>query len=198
MNINSYLQTVSQWLPLVSLLIALIALLLSFLSFKIAKESYVLSVEKDRRTKPSLDLYIVDSYIRPADPPIPRIFIFQVRITNTSDSPNSLCELQLVIEHGKDREILSNVAIPHNADLLKHLKIFQNVPLSIPCSIAARSVLGGVAVFSIPEDLTKNSVIESYIVEVVDTFGLKAGTEAIFLKELSDDSLENRNVPNQK
>ena len=44
MNVNSYLETVSQWLPLASLIIALIALLLSFLSSRIAKKSYALSI----------------------------------------------------------------------------------------------------------------------------------------------------------
>lgn len=185
MNINSSLQTVSQWLPLASLIIALIALLLSFLSSRTAKKSYALSVEQERRNKPSLELYIVDSYIHPAIPPTPRIFVFQVTVTNTSDAPNSLREIQLVIEHGKDRGIISTVAIPHNPDLLTHLQTKHYNPVSTPCPIGQRSVLGGVAVFSVPDDFTKSSVVESYTVEVIDAFGLKARREAILLKEVS-------------
>ncbi|MDR4494759.1 MAG: hypothetical protein R3B74_10090 [Nitrospirales bacterium] len=198
MNINSYLETVSQWLPLASLIIALIALLLSFLSSRIAKKSYALSLEQERRTQPSLELYIVDSYIRPASPPIPRIFFFQVRLTNTSDASNSVREVRLVIEYGKERGVSSTVAIPHKIDHMEYLKPNRHEPLNPPFSIAARSVLGGVAVFSLPDDLTKKSVVESYTVEVVDAFGLKAGAEAILLKELVDESVEKASLPSQK
>jgi hypothetical protein len=195
MNINSYLQIASQWLPLASFIISLIAL---FISSRTAKKSYALSLEQERRTQPSLELYIRDSYICPASPSIPRIFFFQVMVTNTSDAPNSVREVRLALKYGKERGVISTVAIPHNADHMKHLKTNHHDPLNPPFSIAARSVLGGVAVFSMPDDLTKNSVIESYTVEVVDTFGLKAGAEAILLKELVHESVEKSSVPNQK
>ena len=104
MSTNSYLQIVSQWLSLGSLIIALIALLLSYLSSRTAKKSYALSLEQERRNQPSLELYIVDSYIRPAVPPIPRIFVFQVTVTNISDAPNLSANYNLSSSTAKTEE----------------------------------------------------------------------------------------------
>ena len=140
----------------------------------------------------------MDSFIRPASPPIPRIFFFQLSVTNTSDAPNSVREVRLVIEYGKERGIISTVAIPHKVDHMEFLEPNHHESLNLPFSIAARSVLVGVAVFSLPEDLTKKSVVESYTAEVVDAFGLKAGVEAILLKESFNESVEKSNVPSQK
>lgn len=191
METSSLYESIVNWIPVVSAVAALIALLLSLISFRTAKKAYLLALKQDLRQQPSLELYIADSYICPSTPPIPRLFVFLIKITNTSDAGNSIRELELFIERGKEREITSTVAIPHDSSFFNHLKHKKQEPFKIPISISSRTVIQGLAIFPVVDDLTKNTLIEGYIVKATDSFGHKTEREAILLKEVNNEKGSN-------
>jgi hypothetical protein len=116
-------------------------------------------------------------------------------ITNKSDSVNSLRELKLFIEHGRKLGPFSNVSIPHDTELAQYLPKGSGDPLFIPCQIAAHAVLGGVAIFRVPDELLEQSRVESYMLKLIDSYGLETELEAILLSEVRDDPTdENRNA----
>lgn len=190
METQSYFKSVMDWIQMTSPVVAWIALVLSLIKNRTAKKAYLLALKQEKRREPSLGLYVIDSYIRAKTSSTPRIFVFQIGVTNTSDAGNAIRELELVIEHGRDRKVGSSVNIPHDPGLLSHVKNNRLRPFDLPCSIEPRTVLKGLAIFAVPEKLIKNSRVESYTVNIVDTFGLRAGQEVILLKEAVDEQNE--------
>jgi len=178
------------WLPALSAIAAWIALFLSLKNNRTAHKALSLALEQEMRNKPSLIINTIDSYIHSSTQSTPRIYVFRIRVANTSDSGNALQELKFVIEHSKAIGIMSNVGVQHDPSLLEHLQINEIDPFKLPCSIAPRTVQEGLALFSFSEDLIKDSKIESYTICVMDTFNNASKREVILLKEISNDPME--------
>jgi len=178
------------WVSTASAAAAWAAAWLAFRSSRTAQRAYNLALEQAQRLRPSLELYLIDAHIRRLVPPLPRLYVFRIMVTNKSDAANSLKDLKLVIEHKREHSPPSNVAIPHNPDLIVYLPENHAELVNIPCTIPARAVLGGQALFGVPKDLLGDSEIKSYTLTVVDSLGQEITVEAILLREVCDDQME--------
>lgn len=183
------------WIAVVAAIAAWVAAWQAIRSSRMAKRAYNLSLEQERRLLPSLEIYLVDAYIRRLQSLKLRLYVFQIMITNKSYAGNSLRDLQLVILHGQGSESLSNVMIPHKSDLVTHLSDATQDPLQIPSPIAAHAIVGGLALFGVPDDLLRESRIESYNIKVVDSYGHETQLEAILLQERGDERVEEADDP---
>lgn len=180
----------TDWVSIASAAAAWVAAWLAFRSARTARQTYNLAREQERRFHPSLELYLVDAHIRRLESPLPRLYVFRIMVTNKSDAANSLKDLKLVVGHKREQGPLSNVAIPHNPGLAAYLPENHVELVNIPCGIAARTVLGGLAIFGVPQDLLRDSKVESYTLTVVDSFGHETTLEAILLREVNDVRME--------
>lgn len=132
----------TNWVAIVAALAAWVAAWQAFRSAKTARRAYQLVLEQEKRLRPSLELYLVEAHIRRIKQLGIRIYVFRIMVTNKSDAVNYLKELRLFIEHDRKLGPLSNVAIPHEPDLVEYLPQYSGDPLYIPCQIAAHAVLG--------------------------------------------------------
>jgi|RhiMetdeSRZDD1v2_1073273.scaffolds.fasta_scaffold77389_2 hypothetical protein len=178
------------WVSIASAAAAWIAAWIAFRSARIAQRAYNIAAEQERRLQPSLELYVVDAQIRRLDGFPSRLYIFRIIVTNKSDATNSLKELKLLIMYRGRSGGPSNVTIPHNRELAQYLPRNFGDPYSIPCTIGSRSVIGGLAIFGVPNDLVRDSIIESHMVTIVDSFGLETAIESILLHEVPDEGIE--------
>ena len=140
------------WVSIIAALAACFAVWYAARSNRIAKQAYDLASEQDRRHRPSLDLYLVDSYIKRIEQSDERIFVFRLMITNKSASRNSIKDIQLLLEHQREVGPLSNVSIPHNPDLSNKINENEN-RFKIPLIIDSYSVIGGLAIFNVPNEM---------------------------------------------
>ena len=173
---------------IISALAACIAALYATRSSKLAKQAYKLAYEQDQRKRPSLELYLVNSYIKRVDNADERLFVFRLLITNKSASRNSIKSIQLVIKHQRREGPTSNVAIPHNSELLS--TIHENgEPFEIPLVIDHYSAIDGLAIFKVPNEVIRGSSIETYLVRIIDNEDNKTELEVILLKELNNEKV---------
>ena len=186
-----------EWVSIISALAACFAVWYVARSARIAKQAYDLASEQDRRHRPSLDLYLVDSYIERIEESDERIFVFRLMITNKSASKNSIKDIQLLIEYQRGDGPLSNVSIPHNPDLRKTVKENEN-PLEIPLFIDSYSVIGGSAIFNVPNEMIRGSSVETYMVTIIDNRGHATELEAILLQELNNGKTSKKRNPDKK
>jgi hypothetical protein len=176
----------SEWTALGALLVSAFSAWQAFRSRRIAERAYQLSYAAHRRSQPSLELYLVEGYIRPVANPARRVCVFKVRITNQSDAANGLKAAALKVAYRKPGEVHSNVIVHHDPGCAGVLsgKDYLNV-LQIPQSMAPREVVGGAALFPIPDDLIRGARIESYTLSA-DSHNQEVEQEAILLWEVSD------------
>lgn len=144
-----------------------------------------LAIISQQSTSEPLGLYIVDSHIRKLVPSESRLYLFRVMVTNKSSMNNSLKDLQLVIEYKRQQGPLSNIAISHNPDFAADLSETPKDLLRVPCQIAPHTVLGGVALFKVPEAQLRDCRIESYTLKSIDSNDLETELEVVLLQELA-------------
>ena len=178
------------WISIITALAACFAVWYAARSNRIAKQAYDLALEQDRRHRPSLDLYLVDSYTKRIEQSDERIFVFRLMITNKSASRNSIKDIQLLIEHQREVGPPSNVSIPHNPDLSNKTNENEN-PFKIPFIIDSYSVIGGSAIFNVPNEIIRGSSVETYMVKIVDNKDHATELEAILLQEIDNGKMAN-------
>ncbi len=183
------------WVTVAAAAAAWVAAWQAIKSARTAKRAYSLALEQERRLLPSLEIYLVDTYIRRLETLNLRLYVFQLMITNKSYAGNSLRDIQLLIQHGQGSTPTSQVAIPHKSDLVTHLPGANQDALQIPSPIAAHAIVGGLALFDVPDDLLRESRIESYNIKVVDSYGHETQLEAILLQERGDERVEEAGDP---
>lgn len=155
-------------------------------STKIARRAYRLAMEQDQRNQPSLDLYLVNSYIKRIENADERLFVFRLLITNKSASRNSIKSIQLLIAHQKGDGPPSKVSIPHNANSINEVPNSEDA-FEVPLVIEHYSVAGGLAIFRVPNELIRGSVVETYLVKIIDFTNNETELEAILLSEKNDE-----------
>lgn len=179
----------TEWVSLISAVAACFAVWSAARSNKIAKQAYDLALEQDRRNRPSLELYLVDSYIERMGETDERVFVFRLRISNKSASRNSVKDIHLWVEFQRGEGPPSNISIPHNPSLVSRLKEEEEEesPLSLPLIIDSYSVVGGSAIFSLPNEMLRGSSVEVYKVTIIDNSDQATELETILLQEKHDD-----------
>jgi len=186
-----------EWVSIISAMAACFAIWYAARSNRIAKQAYDLALEQDRRHRPSLDLYLVDSYIERMEESDERLFIFRLMITNKSASRNSIKDIQLWIEYQRGEGPLSNVSIPHNPHLKNKFKENGN-PLKLPLIIDSYSVIGGSAIFKVSNEMIRGSSVETYMVTIIDNSGQETKLEAILLQEIDNDEMAKKGNSDKK
>lgn len=188
-----------EWVTIIAAIAAIAACIAAWYaarSSKIAKQAYQLSLEQDLRQRPSLDLYLDDSYIKRIEHKDERIFVFRLMITNKSASSNSIKDIQFQIEHQRKEGPLSNISIPHNPGLTDIIHENEK-PFEIPFAIAPYSVIRGIAIFNVPNEIIRGSSVECYTIQIVDNKGHLSALEAILIQEIDNEKVaEDRNSNN--
>lgn len=175
--------TVEDWISTVSAVAAWIATLEAVRASRLSRRAYALALQQEARLQPSLRLYLVESEVRRLGVGAPRIYIFQIVVSNGSDASNSIREVNLLVEHGRGHGPSSNFIAPHRADLTDRLTGLAVEPLRLPCEIAAHNSLGGLVLFEVPSELLRGSQVEAYTLRIIDTYGHHTSMEILFLQE---------------
>jgi len=175
-------ETISILIAFISALASCFAVWFAARSKKIAFKAYELAYEQDQRGRPSLELYIVDKYVKTFKGIDERLFVFRLRITNKSASRNSIKNIQLLIAHKKGNAPPSKVLIQHNSAPFKEISENENL-FKVPFVIDHYSAMGGVAVFKVPNELLRGSVVETYSIKIIDNSDIETEFESIFFVE---------------
>ena len=166
-----------------ALVLASVSALISFSSRRLAGRSYRIALETNRRSQPSLDLYLIDGKMRPVVEPARRVCFLRLRITNQSDASNGIGELKLRVSCHKPDQLSTNFLVQHDHGLAIPA---DGVALGVPQAIGPRAVVAGVAVFPIPEPLIAGAYVDSHTVILTDSHGRQVEHEVLFLREERD------------
>jgi len=173
----------SDWISLAALAISVIAAWNAVRGTRIANRAYKLSLDSHRRSQPSLDLYLVEAFIRPIPDPPRRVCVFKIRITNASDASNGVKAAALRVQFGRTGEPSSNIVVQQDSVVPEGVAR-ELCLLPIPHSLAPRAVVGGEVSFSIPDDLIREQQIECYTLSIIDSYDQKVEQDAILLREV--------------
>ena len=102
------------WSAVASAIAAWVAAWYAFGSARIARKSYELALQQEQRRRPALELYLLNAHIRRFMTQQCRIYIFDLEITNKSESDNSVRDIRLHIEHRRGQGPSSNLTISHD------------------------------------------------------------------------------------
>jgi hypothetical protein len=167
--------------------IAILALVVSVVSLvrtsKTQRQQRLLQRRQEMGLRPSMNLYLDEAYIHRAGAGAPRIYVFRIMASNGSDLANSISDARLVIEHQHGQGPASDLRVSHNADLFERVPDLAGEALRIPCPIPARTSVAGLLLFEVASALLRESSVESYTLQVVDTFGEATSVEARLLIE---------------
>jgi hypothetical protein len=187
----------SDWIAFGALVVSVFATWHAARGTRVAKDAYALSLDAHRRSQPSLDLYLVEAFIRPTATPPRRICVFRVRVTNQSDAPNGLKAATLRVDYAKPGEPSSNLVIQHDPNCAEVLPQRDRPLVQVPESIAPRAVVGGLWLFPIPDELIRGRHIESYTVSLTDSYNREVEHEALLLREVRDEMAKGNQGPDQ-
>lgn len=178
------------WVTIAAAFAAWVAAWQAFRSSRVARSAYQLALKQEQRLQPSLEVYIVDAYIRRRANPSRRLYVFRITISNKSFAGNGLKDLQLVVHCSRDHGPSSDIAIPQKLELGEHLHISAADLVKVPAPIEAHTVMGGLALFEVHDEVLGGANVESYTLKLVDTYGNETDKETILLQERNDESLE--------
>lgn len=155
-------------LSIVTLSISLIALCASLTSLWFGWRGHVRAEAQDRRRKPALVIDLLDS--RLFHMPNSRIYCFQLRVRNPSDSDNaiSIADLWFLFATRAGASLI--VKIPQANAALKPSDIGD--PLPIPTKIGAHNVVTGWCWFELTDEIAGDNLVESHDLHIQDTHGL--------------------------
>ena len=173
----------SDWIAVGATLVALIAMLISFRSSRIAAKAFALAARQEERHRPALSLSLLQSELRRLGKKGPRVYVFRIMVSNTSDSPTALRDAQLELEYGVRGCPLSSLVAPHDEKIASRLTGLAAEPLRLPCALQPRSSIAGTVLFEVPSSLLRQSYIESCTIQVEDSLGHTASLEAVFIQE---------------
>lgn len=162
---------------------ATIAVLISFRSSRIAARAYALAARQEERRRPSLSLSLLQSELRRLGKEGPRIYLFRIMVSNTSDSPSAVREAHLELEYGVRGNPLSSLVASHDDKIAARLTAIPGEALRLPCALQPRSSIAGVVLFEVPSGLLRQSHVESCTILIEDSLGHTARIEAVFLQE---------------
>jgi hypothetical protein len=187
----------ADWIAVGALLVSVYSVWQAARSLQVAQQANRLSLDTHRRSQPSLDLYVVEAFIRPTPTPPRRICVFKVRVSNQSDAPNGLKFSTLLVNYGKLGDPRSNLVIQHDPSCAPAVADLRLNVLPIPGAIDPRAVVGGAWLFPIPDDLIRGSRIDSYTVSLIDSYDREVKQEILLLREVRDAAAEVADSPDQ-
>ncbi|HEV8438033.1 MAG TPA: hypothetical protein VGT40_08065 [Methylomirabilota bacterium] len=175
----------AEWIAISSAAIAAAAAGTAIWSACTSRQALKIARRQEQRHQSPLELYLADAYIRRVRPERRRVYVFHIVIMNSSDLPNSLRSVDLVVRYVRDGTPGPLIAVPHNAET--SYRVMDSVPtLNVPSSIPARGVVAGTVTFSVPDEVLTGADVESYHLSVSDALGRITALEAILLREHDD------------
>jgi hypothetical protein len=113
-----------------------------------------------------------------------RIYAFRISIANHSDAGNSVRDVRLRIAYRRDASSPpSNVTPSHRPELAQRIVAAQAKPLELPRFIAGRDTIGGLVLFEVPAEVLRDASVESYRLDVIDTYDEAASMDIIVVSE---------------
>ena len=170
------------WVAIAAMCAAWVAAWQSIRSSRVARSAYQLALKQEQRLQPSLEMYIVDAYFHWRTNPSRRLYVFQVTISNKSFSGNGLKDLRLVVHCSRDHGPPSDITISHKFELGEQLHVSGADLLKVPSPIGAHTVMGGLTLFEVHDEVLAGAKVESYTLKLVDTYGNETDRETILLQ----------------
>lgn len=165
-------------LSIVTLSISLIALCASLTSLWFGWRGHVRAEAQDRRRKPALVIDLLDS--RLFHMPNRRIYCFQLRVRNPSDSDNaiSIADLWFLFATRAGASLI--VKVPHADADVKPPDLGE--ALAIPSKVGAHNVATGWCWFELTDEVAGDNMIERHDLQIQDTHGLTSTVSARILQ----------------
>lgn len=177
----------ASWATIATAIVTLFVAILTLINTLIAKDSLKIMQQQEKRRHPFLELYYVASFVKRFHEQKFRIYAINLRISNRSDSDNSLKELNLIIQLARNIGPSSSIAFSHVADNMSSIaelvgKTVDEI-IKVPTSIKAYEVIKGWALFQVNDEILQNDVDVTYEVKVIDAHNVESSLELMIIHE---------------
>lgn len=176
-----------EWIAVAAAIIAVGSLMIALRSSLIAGRAYALALRQEERRRPSLQASLLKSELRRPSKDGPRIYVFRLMISNTSDSPSTVRDARLSLDYGSPGSPPSSLVTSHSQSIASHASDVASEAIRLPCDLPPRSSRAGVLLFEVPSQLLRNSPVVSCNLELEDSLGHTARVETLFIHERHND-----------
>jgi len=170
--------SVIDYVSVISVVGAWIAVFISVLNLKQVNKSLIVLADQERRNRPKIRVQSNESLVYVDKATDSNIYAFKLHVSNESDVPNSIrsAELRINYEH-KDLD-LQIVIQPMSGERMASSKITL---LDVPVSLSERETIQGWLLFEVKNSDLIHLNIESYDIEMFDTFKNKSLESVILM-----------------
>jgi hypothetical protein len=163
--------------------------LLTFFNVRVARNSLKLMEQREKRLQPSLHVFHISSYMKRDKEHNFRIYAANISITCTSDTDNSVKDLNMKIFFKRATGVISNIAIPIIQDIdpkvIELIGVGADKILVVPHRVRAHEAVTGWALFKISNEFLAGSNIENYQVAITDVQDVESFFEIKVMQEIA-------------
>jgi hypothetical protein len=178
----------ASWAAIAGAIATFVIALLTFFSIRIARNSLKLMERREKRLHPDLDIFYIESYLRRDQEKNSRIYAVNIRVSNRSDTDNSVKDLSLKIYFKRGEEIISNIAIPATKNADQRIRDLVGIDtggiITVPYWVRAHDVVSGWALFEVSGEILVGSRIENYEVILTDADDSTSSFEILVMREM--------------
>lgn len=170
---------------IISMFVAFAAFIVSCASYWIARKSFLLSEEQERKREPRFSLYLADNFSKDVNGD--RLFVFSFTISNSADSDNAIvgCELKIIFK--REDKTIGNLLLQHDKNLVKNLGEGPFSPINVPCHIRAHGAVVGIVLFKLNKDLISQLSSEKYEIIFRDAHNIESTKDVFIVKDISNE-----------
>jgi hypothetical protein len=177
------------WINVASVFIALFALIVSTFGFATSRKALRISQKQEQRKNPLLVPSLLNGYVQFRKNK-ERVYGFLLSVSNPSDSNNAIARIDLHLTYLSPRHDRLTVQVPSSTardDSFSRLSEFTMI--APPMELDAHHTIAGWCVFRVPEAALSRGVVESTVIVLVDSHGLKASLEPVLVQEYRDEAV---------
>ena len=170
--------TFGDWTNLGALLLSVLALIVAVMSYRASAKATALSEQQEARREPRLILHLLDFYfVRVPDVAGARVYAFQMRLANPTDSDNAIADIELQVRYSQQTQMSMRLRAVDGAPA------GETAALVVPSRVAAHDTISGWCYFFAPAELMAGMTVEGYELAITDSHGQIVGEQAWIMKE---------------
>jgi hypothetical protein len=180
--------TLASWSAIGASIATLIVAILTLFNVIIAKNTLKLMQSQENSLLPRLELYIIESFLKKDLTNKSKLYAINLRLTNQSDSNDTLKDLEFVISYHRDPLIKSEAVIPimslkTDLKLIRESTGIKDEILRTPIEINTHGVITGWSVFEVKDEILHGIELDSMKIRIIDSYNKETILNIIHIQE---------------
>jgi hypothetical protein len=174
-------------------------LLLSAISLSTSRKAVRITERQEERRRPLLVADLLQGHYQTTPDGDARVYMFQIAVSNRSDSNNAIARVELRITHNLRGSVDATLKLPADAPHRRDAAALAGDSLAIPSAIGAHQTISGWCSFRAERSiLERPDRIRRYEIAIVDSDGNETMVEPIIVREYRSEMATSEMEPSRK